>query len=133
MKAVRIFMSICLLTALVSCSDDDDNSTQLSHTTTWNLTHVFGGFAGIDQTLPSGLVQWTFDSETDMLTVVNNNTDEMVVDFFDSGTYPYSIQNDGTNDLITIDGIDFGIYTETENEITIDQQVNDGFLLTLTK
>jgi hypothetical protein len=118
----------------MNCSNDDDNTPpQSTNTNTWNLTHVVGGIAGIDQTIPTGLIQWTFNNDTGMLVVVNNNTDEMLFDFFDSGIYPYNIQNNGTDDLITIDGIEFGAWIETQNEVTIDQQVNDGFLLTLTR
>lgn len=133
MKTLRFFMILFMLTTFVSCNNDDDNNPQPIHATTWNMTHVVGGFAGVDQTIPTGLIQWTFNSDTGMLVVVNNNMDDLVFDFFDSGSYPYSIQNDGTNDLITIDGIEYGIFTETPNEITIDQQVDDGFLITLTR
>ena len=133
MKTLRFFMTIFMLTALMSCSNDDDNNPQSTNPDVWNLTQVVGGFAGVDQTIPAGLVQWTFNSDTGMLVVVNNNTDDMIFDFFDSGTYPYSTQNDGAVDIITIDGIEFGVYTETHNEVTIDQQVADGFLIRLTR
>lgn len=133
MKSLKILIAILLVATIASCSSDDDNNVQLTQINSWNLARVTGGFAGVDQTFPEGLIVWTFNGDTDTVVVVNNNTDNTLNDFFDSGTYPYTIENDGTNDVISIDGIDFGVISETENELLLDHQVDDGFTVTFTR
>lgn len=133
MKTIQFFTTILLFVVFTSCNNDDDNSTQPTLPINWSLTHVAGGFAGIDDTFPTGLIQWAFDQETNTLIVVNNNDDDMLNDMFDSGSYPYNIENNGTDDILTVDGIELGVITQSENEINIDQQPTDGFLLTLTR
>jgi hypothetical protein len=133
MKTLQIIVAILLFTTFSACTSDTDNSIQIPTTVTWSLTHVSGGIAGFDETFEIGLITWTFNSQTNIMAVVNNNTDDSSYDIFESGLYSYSIQNDGTNYRMTIDGGDFGVITETENEITLDQQVDDGFIITLKR
>jgi hypothetical protein len=133
MKALKIMIAIMFIATISSCSSDDDNNNQTAETDSWNLVHVTGGFAGIDQTIPEGLIVWTFNEDTEMVEVVNNNTDEMINDFFDSGIYPYTIVSVLTNEILTIDNIELGVTSETPNELIIDHLVDDGFTLTFTK
>src|SRR5690606_36981223 len=79
-----------LFAVLASCMSDDDSNTPLPNTVTWNLTKVEGSIAGVTHTFPTGLIQWTFNEDTNTLVVVNNNTDDSLFDFYDSGTYSYS-------------------------------------------
>lgn len=133
MKPLKILIAILLVATIASCSSDNDDNVQITQINSWNLARVTGGFAGVDQTFPAGLIVWTFNGDTEMVVVVNNNTDDTLNDFFDSGTYPYTIENDGTDDVISINGIDFGVISETENELLLDHQVDDGFTVTLTR
>lgn len=133
MKTTQIFMAILLFAVFTGCNNDDDNNNPIPNTVTWNLTHVSGGIAGADETFPVGFIKWTFNNDSQMLTVENNNTDNTVATIFETGIYPYSRQNNGTNDVITIDNQAFIITAETEHELTLDQIVVEGYTLTLTK
>jgi hypothetical protein len=70
-------------------------------------------------------------------TVVNNNSNSSLEDFFSSGVYNYSIINNPIGAFcaqdIKIDATDFGCFTETENKINISQSFTDGFDLELIK
>ena len=133
MRTPQIFVAFFSLFLLTSCFNNDDNQIQITNTITYSLTNVMGGIAGFDETFEPGLITWTFNNQTNMMIVDNNNTDDSSFDVFESGTYSYSVENDGTNLRMTIDGTDFGIITETANELTLDQQVDDGFLITLKR
>jgi hypothetical protein len=63
--------------------------------------------------------------------VVNNSEDGFSM--FQSGTYSFSIQDEGDYNSITIDGMAFGSIEIFQNQVKIDQMVADGFLLELTK
>ncbi len=133
MKSLQFMTAILLFVVFTNCSNDDDNNTQPTTIATWNLTRVTGGIAGVDQTITPGLIKWTFNTETSTLIVVNNNTDDDIFDFYDSGTYSYSIENNGTDEILSINGTSFGAVVGSLNELTIDEQIDDGFVLTFTR
>ncbi|HLT33153.1 MAG TPA: hypothetical protein VKZ98_05130 [Aquaticitalea sp.] len=112
---------------------DDDSNTPLPNTVTWNLTKVEGSIAGVTHTFPTGLIHWTFNEDTNTLVVVNNNTDDSLFDFYDSGTYSYSVENNGTDAIVTIEDVELGAVTVTQDELIIDEQIDDGFVLTFTR
>jgi len=67
------------------------------------------------------------------LTVLNNNTND-VEDGLDSGTYNYSLLDDGNNTFLIIDDNEFGGLIILNNNLTIDQNLTstgtgaDGFI-----
>ena len=130
MKTIQFFTLMLLLVVITSCNTNDDSTPLPTQPISWNLTRVTGGFAGVDETFPRGLITWSFNSETNMLTIVNNNDNEASNDMFDSGTYPYSIQTTETGDILSVNEIELGKITVTQNELTIEQQTADGFTLT---
>ena len=133
MKTIQFFAAILLLTVFTSCNTNDDSTELPTLPISWNLTRVTGGFAGVDETFPRGLITWSFNSETNMLTVVNNNDNEASNDMFDSGTYPYSVQTTETGDILTVNEIEIGKISVTQNQLNIDQQSVDGFMLTFIR
>lgn len=131
MKTKYFLVVALVLCIFLSCSSNDD--TIPTATTEWNLISVTGGLAGVDDTFDSGLITWTFNSNTNTVIVVNNNTDDTLIDFFDSGTYTYVTTVVGSDIHVTIDGIEFGVITQTASQMTLDQQALDGYLVTFTK
>lgn len=133
MKTLRYLSALLLFILISNCSNDDDASIALTNESTWNLVKVEGSIAGVTHLFSSGTIQWTFNGDTETLEVVNTNTNEDLFDFYDSGTYSFSFENNGTDDILMIDGVEFGALTSTTNEMIIDQQINDGFVLTFNR
>lgn len=133
MKTFRIFIILSMFAIFTNCVNDDDAFVQINNESTWNLVKVEGSIAGVTHLFDSGTIQWTFNPQTETLEVINNNTDEDLFDFYDSGTYSYFVDASGTEAILFIDDIEFGVVTETQNELIIDDQVDDGFVLTLTR
>ena len=126
-----IILSILILTSVAGCHTNDDSITDSDLTGSWNLTHVSGGLAGIDKSFEPSLIVWTFDENTGMVTIVNNSEDGFSI--FQSGSYPFLIEDAEDYKTITIDGMIFGSIEISKNQVKIDQRVADGFLLELTK
>jgi hypothetical protein len=138
MKHINYFLSLIFL-VFISCSDADDSiqKTNLSANGNWSLVKVSGSIAGVNNTFPAGMITWSFDELNHTITVVNNNSNSSLEDFFSSGVYNYSIINNPIGAFcaqdIKIDATDFGCFTETENKINISQSFTDGFDLELIK
>lgn len=133
MKTFNFFVAILVVLTFTNCSIDNYVSDQQPVPIVWNLTRVTGGVGGIDQTISSGKIKWTFNEQTHKLIVVNNNTDDSVVDFYDSGTYSFSVQSNGTTDILSINNVAFGTFEVVQNVLTINQSIDDGFVLTFTR
>jgi hypothetical protein len=134
-------LSLALGTLLfVSCSDDDTN---LRYTggplqpVTWQLVNVSGSIAGIDDDFAPGVIKWTFNTDN-TVTVVNNNTNEALTDFFDSGNYTYGyVENtdspEACQNTIKVSVTDFGCIDVVGNTMRFTQPYDDGYVLTFTK
>jgi len=120
--------SFCIIT---SCTNDNNNDSSIE---IWNLRHVSGGIAGINNNFNQGLIIWKLNPQNSTLTVENNNSDGNY-DGLDSGTYSYTIQSNSGNSYIIIDSNEFGGITSSQNELIIDQNMTsngsgaDGFIL----
>lgn len=138
MKNIKYFLSLTLL-ILISCSDADDKiqKTILPSPESWSLVKVSGSIAGVNNTFPEGMITWSFNEVNHTITVVNNNPNSSLEDFFDSGVNNYSIINNPIGAICTqnieINATDFGCFTKTANKITISQLITDGFDLELIK
>ena len=137
-SVILVFITLSFL----SCSlNNDDNSNDDVIITQWNLVHITGGIAGVDEIFEIGDIIWFFDSLSGQLTVTNNNIDDTIQDGLDTGVYDYLFFDDGTNIFLLIDGNEFGaIDIATNNqEFTIDQNITsqgsgaDGFLFQFEK
>ena len=130
----KLFISlICIFTLITNCSNNADNTEdEEAINVPWSLKSVVGGLAGTNDTFVMGTILWTFNDSTNSLIVLNNNTEDVVYDGLETGTYNYTIS--------TIDGLDYLIVNEDYNlgrieyintELTLDNGIPlDGLLLT---
>jgi hypothetical protein len=119
----------------LSCHTNDDNSpNEISIAGSWNLIHVSGGLAGIDDDFETGLITWSFNEETSSVLVVNNNSEAVIYDGFPSGNYTYSIELNEDIQTLIINDISMIIHTLTATDLILDEGIAvDGFLLSLKR
>lgn len=118
------------------CNDDDDNSETQAIAGEWNLKHVQGGIAGVNDTYDDGVIVWAFSDNGATLVVENNNTEDVIYDGLESGTYScsYLTTNGTTVSLIVDETIGLGFVTIDGTTMTLDENVAaDGFLLTFER
>jgi len=121
------------LLLLSGCNSDSSGSTDPVQGQ-WKLINVSGTFAGINDSFTPGTITWNFNPITQMVTVVNNNTDATKWDVLETGMYTYRfIQNPDApcSESLEIDGSVFGCYTVSNQTLVIDQSIADGFAITL--
>lgn len=141
----KLTLLIACLFIITSCSiNSNDNNDELTGqivTIEWHLTNVTGGIAGVDNQFALESIIWSFDADNGKIKVVNNNTDDTIEDGLDSDTYDYDFYEEGNDSYIIINGEEYGkfTYSETDKEITIDQNQNssvtlsDLYILKLTR
>ena len=135
MKSTFFMFLIAISALATSCDNDDDSLRQPTISGTWNLINITGGLAGIDADFEPGVITWTFNAETSMLSVENNHPEnETIYDGLETGTYSYSISNTDDEARLIIDDGDFGSYILSKNQLIIDQYYGaDGYLFTLER
>ncbi|MEC3908859.1 hypothetical protein VOI54_17660 [Tamlana sp. 2201CG12-4] len=112
-----LFIIICLIT-LTSCSISDDTPDNEVSITQWSLINVSGGLAGINTDFESGIIVWRFNNLDGTLSVLNNNDDNSLEDGLDSGTYNHLFIEKDEDLFLTIDGIEYGLVTISEDTET---------------
>ncbi|MDO5968744.1 hypothetical protein Q4Q35_02905 [Flavivirga aquimarina] len=141
MKRNLLIILTCFF-VLTNCSlNDDNNSDDTVVFTTWHLTNVTGGLAGVDDTFDLKTIIWIFDGNNSVITVVNNNTDDTKVDGLDSGTYDFSIITEGDDEFLVVENNEMGLltttttqsYLEIDENSTSEGDVADGFIYTFKK
>jgi hypothetical protein len=108
--ATFIFINV----TLSSCSNDNNFTNKNSVEGRWKLVNVTGTFAGINNNFTYGIITWDFNSITQTVTVVNNNTDSNLWDVLETGVYNYQFINNPDSpcgESIEIDGSIFGCYS----------------------
>lgn len=137
MKAKFTILISVLFLVITSCDNDDTNSSEAQTIDgSWSLTHVQGGFAGVDDTYESGVIVWTFNDNDQSLLVVNNNPEDAIYDGLESGSYTYTISelNDEDSYLVVNSTLNLGKITLDNNTLILDDNPGaDGFLLTLVR
>jgi hypothetical protein len=151
MKRITTLFILLTVTLITSCSDDDATAVNENpcatvipapYTGTWNLVNVSGSIAGVSHDFEPGEIKWTFEfCPNSGVTVVNNNDDELVEDFLETGSYnisftEYDADAPGCPQYWIIGGTDFGClnYSDAEpNTLTLTQAVADGYQLTFTR
>jgi len=132
MKEIKASIAILLLlVSLSSCSDSNDNPSDTIEGN-WRLVHVTGGILGVDQTFEGDKIIWKFNSQNQNLIVVDNNTDQNLIDGLDSGSYEYSIISNPGNELcnqsiIIEDNGNMGCISIDNTKLTINDLSADGF------
>ncbi|MBO0323138.1 hypothetical protein J0X14_12595 [Muricauda sp. CAU 1633] len=95
---------------LSNCDNGDDAPKKDALTGTWNVQHISGGFAGIDDDYESGVIVWAFSAENGTLNVENKNEADVIYDGFPTGSYSYAILTVEGEQFLEIDGQEqFGI------------------------
>ena len=138
MKKIIFLNLICVLFCF-ACSQDDDVIFTDPAEGDWSLVNVSGTLLGLDQDIEAGVIVWTFNPAENTVTIVNNNTDEEITDFFESGTYAYIyMSNNGETELcsesLIIEDTDFGCQSFTNGDtMTLSNIWVDGYILTFVK
>jgi len=131
---IKLFISlICFFTLVTNCSDDTDITTEEEAINVpWSLKSVVGGLAGTNDTFAMGTILWTFDDSSNTLIVVNNNTEEVIYDGLETGSYNYTITTiDGSDYLIVDEDYNLGRMEYINSELTLDNGIPlDGLFLT---
>lgn len=130
-------LSIIFMLCIAGCQLDDDDAVIYNEPAegSWSLINVSGTLAGLDQDIEAGVVVWTFNETDGTVTVVNNNTDNEIETFFETGIYSYVLQDNENNDdtceqSMVIEGINFGCQTFTEDTMILSTVHADGHQLT---
>ena len=124
---------ILSFTFITSCSNDNDSNQTKTLNGIWNVKNISGGFAGIDDEYDTGIIRWIFDNQ--ILTIENNESQGNIYTGFESGTYNYSTSEINGNNYITINNAEYGSFTLSANNLTINQNDTssgagaDGFVL----
>ncbi len=139
MKTITFFKILFIVLFLNSCCNQDDgNPVENSLNGKWHLVQVSGSFAGINHLFEPGTISWEFNDSNHKFKVINTNTDESLQDLFETGTYDFAIQtNTATpelcNEVIHLDGIDYGCFGIDDNELIISQIETDGYYIKLIR
>lgn len=123
MKKSIILVFSCVF-ILTSCSvNNSDPLPPQKVKYLWHLINVTGGIAGVDNQFTVDTVIWSFDDATQTLAVENKNTDDSLEDGLDSGSYTYSVLDQGGKTYLTVDGSEWGSFEILQNKLTINQNV----------
>lgn len=136
MKTIKFLSILFFITIITSCSSNNSSSTSSNLIAgQWKLVYVNGSFAGVSNHFEPGIITWTFNPTTQMVTVVNNNTNDNLLDVFKTGVYNYQITNNSNPSLcsetLKINNMEMGCFSIANNTLRIDQTFTDGFGVTL--
>ena len=100
------------------------------------MRNVQGGFIGIDIDFNRDVIVWTFNENTQVLTV-ENAVDPSDTNYpfsgLPTGSYTFEVNDvDGTA-ILQIEGADQGEYIVTATTLMIDDRPADGYLRTFEK
>jgi hypothetical protein len=124
-----------LFTLLFSACSSSETTSNVVEGTTWNLVQVSGSFTGSVSNFTRGTIKWTFNQSNGTLLVENINTNPNLTDILENGTYPYQrISNPepgSCSEILMIDGMNMGCFSISNNQLTIDQAILNGYTLRL--
>lgn len=137
MRHTLLILFTCFF-IFTNCSIKNDNTTPDVVRVYYNLINVSGGIEGVDDYFELGTITWTFNDETGILTVVNENIDNTKQDGLDSGDYNYSVLNSGGNSFLIVDSNELGSLEYITNNLIINGNETsegsgaDGFIYTFS-
>ena len=134
MKNLKLLSVLFIAFVFENCNNDDDKNAVATLAGKWKLVETSGTIAGTTDTFTPGTITWNFDESDSTFTVVNNNTDEMAQDVFDSGTYPFAViagpvANSICVQTIELDEMDYGCLSITPTTLEINQGYADGMII----
>lgn len=126
---MRRFYFILLSILMISCSNDDDGNAIVQSTIEgeWSLVKVTGGFAGVDEDIDKGTIEWDFDEASGMVTITNTISDASFNTILPSGTYTYSISAPADADDLIVNNVNLGRLTLENSFFTVEESLVDGF------
>ena len=126
---MRRFYFILLSILMMSCSNDDDGNAVVQSTIQgeWSLVKVTGGFAGVDEDIDKGTIEWDFDEASGMVTITNTISDASFNTILPSGTYTYSISAPADADDLIVNNVNLGRLTLENSFFTVEESLVDGF------
>jgi hypothetical protein len=134
---LKFLSSIVFIIILTSCSLNSDNNTEPQIIRTeWHLRNVAGGIDGVNNNFALNTIIWTFNESSNILNVINNNTNTSLEDGFDSGIYSYSLLDNVNKAYISISQTEFGSISVLDKQLIIDQNEKstgggaDGYIYT---
>jgi hypothetical protein len=137
MKPISYLIALLLLITNVSCTKNNDESTENKGINgKWNLKTISTFIAGSNYTFPDGQITWTFNSTTSTVTVLNNSA---ITEFnLPSGVYNYTIAPNSPDngapcsEYLTIEGGHFGCIVIENGKLSLNSSNPDGINYTLT-
>lgn len=126
---MRRFYFILLSILMISCSNDDDGNAIVQSTIEgeWSLVKITGGFAGVDEDIDKGTIEWDFDEASGMVTITNTISDASFNTILPSGTYTYSISAPADADDLIVNNVNLGRLTLENSFFTVEESLVDGF------
>ncbi|WP_456438590.1 hypothetical protein [Psychroserpens sp.] len=136
----KIFLTLIAFVALAvnhTCESDDLNESTTNTNSLnglWHLTSIQGGFADVNYQFDESVITWNFNEVTNVLSVVNTNSEDIAYDGLETGEYDFSIIEFDAILLAEINNEVFGSYFIEDNHLTIDENGttsgnSDGFIL----
>lgn len=137
MKTIGLFSALLLAILSCGCSNDNGNNRK-DIGGEWKLVNVHGGIAGIDDDFSPGTITWNFNTSSHTVAVVNTNTDNSKEDLIATGNYDYTFSPNTTtpqscSENIVIDGVNYGCYDISTQQLTLSQVEADGYAVTLIR
>lgn len=123
-KYILLFLLIAILGVSFGCKKEEFAKAKIRSENgisgTWNLTHVYGGIAGVDEQYASGEITWKFNSSN---LVVNNNSSSSNYYYLPTGTYQYAIIQSGLSTFLSIENSELGQYIISGDDMSINQNM----------
>ncbi len=127
MKTIKMVLGVLIVISLfASCSSDDDAVALLETVTMadlegiWNVTNISGGFPGFDEDFMTGDLIWTFNENMGNLII---ESAEGVDPIINTGTFTYSILQNGGRSFLVIDDIEQGLLSLSRSNLQLDEGI----------
>ncbi len=131
MKSIKIIALTIFSIFLFSCENNNDPIVE--QIGKWRLINVSGGESDINHNFEGETITWEFNSKTNKVTVVNNNTNPDIYDGHDSGSYSYgyvpSDSSKGCPEALKVGDIIYGCVTMTDGIMTFTSILDNGYVM----
>ena len=141
---MRVYIIILAFFGIIYLSSCDPNECmeppveETSFGGDYCLVQHYGGFGGLFNTFLPATITYSFDEANGELTVLNTISDSISFSGLASGVYDYGIIQSGNNEILVIDGQEWGGITFEDDLVYVDEgvssigEVSDQFGWTLS-